>query len=212
MATKKKIEEIKPLYEAIQETGLSTSKRILDNRIIVKFKKLNEDAEIPTYAHDGDIGMDIKCTDIEYDKINDRFIYHTGLACETAKGIGCYLMPRSSQCKTEVYQPNSIGLIDTYTYRGEICMIVKNRTSIEVSKLVEAIDLYYALPWYQRLFTPFKKILNAYKDLSHDIPPYAVGDKIGQLVFFKAPIVSAKEVDVLSETERGTGGFGSTGR
>lgn len=38
------------------------------------------------------------------------------------------------------------------------------------------------------------------------------GERIGQLVF--APVVQAtfKEVDSLTETERGTGGFGSTGK
>ena len=42
--------------------------------------------------------------------------------------------------------------------------------------------------------------------------PIAAGDRVAQLVI--APVIQAElvEVDSLSETERGAGGFGSTGR
>jgi dUTP pyrophosphatase len=40
---------------------------------------------------------------------------------------------------------------------------------------------------------------------------YAVGDRIGQLIIIPYPTIIPIEVDELSETERGTGGFGSTG-
>ena len=49
----------------------------------IKFKKLVEDAQVPQYAHDGDIGMDVYCTSVEYDETYDQYIYHTGLACES---------------------------------------------------------------------------------------------------------------------------------
>ena len=41
---------------------------------------------------------------------------------------------------------------------------------------------------------------------------YDVGDRIAQLVILPYPKVSFVEVDELSETERGTGGFGSTNK
>jgi len=40
---------------------------------------------------------------------------------------------------------------------------------------------------------------------------YNVGDRIAQLVIMPVPLVQFVEVDELSETERGTGGHGSTG-
>jgi dUTP pyrophosphatase len=45
-------------------------------------------------------------------------------------------------------------------------------------------------------------------------PKYLVeaGDRIAQLVIQKVPKVKFESVEVLSETERGSGGFGSTGR
>lgn len=41
---------------------------------------------------------------------------------------------------------------------------------------------------------------------------YAPGDRVAQLVIVPAPKVELIEVDELSETARGTGGYGSTGR
>jgi dUTP pyrophosphatase len=40
---------------------------------------------------------------------------------------------------------------------------------------------------------------------------YKVGDRIAQLVIMPIPLIKYKQVDELSETERGNGGFGSTG-
>jgi dUTP pyrophosphatase len=40
---------------------------------------------------------------------------------------------------------------------------------------------------------------------------YKVGDRIAQLIIMPVPLVQYKEVDELSETNRGTGGHGSTG-
>ncbi len=45
-----------------------------------------------------------------------------------------------------------------------------------------------------------------------DLPPYKVGDKIGQIKLNLTEPMSFEVVDELSETERGAGGFGSTGR
>lgn len=42
--------------------------------------------------------------------------------------------------------------------------------------------------------------------------PYKVGDRIGQIMILPYPLIRFVEVDELSETERGTGGFGSTGK
>ena len=41
---------------------------------------------------------------------------------------------------------------------------------------------------------------------------YVVGDRIAQLVIMPVPLIQYKEVDELSETERGTDGHGSTGK
>lgn len=40
---------------------------------------------------------------------------------------------------------------------------------------------------------------------------YSVGDRVGQIIIIPIPEIEFQEVEELSETERGTGGFGSTG-
>jgi dUTP pyrophosphatase len=44
-----------------------------------------------------------------------------------------------------------------------------------------------------------------------DLDTYNVGDKIGQLLIIPYPSIQFIESDTLSETERGEGGFGSSG-
>jgi dUTP pyrophosphatase len=56
-----------------------------------------------------------------------------------------------------------------------------------------------------------------FKKLHHNVgyggcSPYHVGDRIGQIVFVPIPDVELIEADELSETARGAGGYGSTGK
>ena len=48
-------------------------------------------------------------------------------------------------------------------------------------------------------------------DNDRDDMEYTFGDKIGQLVITPIPQVELNEVSGLSNTDRGAGGFGSTG-
>lgn len=41
---------------------------------------------------------------------------------------------------------------------------------------------------------------------------YSVGDRIGQMIILPYPAIEFKEVEELSETERGNGGYGSSGK
>lgn len=41
---------------------------------------------------------------------------------------------------------------------------------------------------------------------------YMIGERVGQLVIVKLPDIELEEADELSESERGTGGYGSSGR
>ena len=44
-----------------------------------------------------------------------------------------------------------------------------------------------------------------------NIKPYQIGDKIAQLVIMETPQVLIQEVDELDDSQRGEGGFGSSG-
>lgn len=56
------------------------------------------------------------------------------------------------------------------------------------------------------------EITLTFKRLGHSIKTYNAGDRIGQLVILPLPEVQFEEVMELSESERGTGGFGHTGK
>lgn len=43
-------------------------------------------------------------------------------------------------------------------------------------------------------------------------PSYEVGDRVAQLIILPYPVVEFEEVQELSETQRSSGGFGSTGK
>lgn len=93
--------------------------------ITVKFKKLHENAVIPSYAHNGDVGMDMTAVNVEYSKEHDMYIYHTGLAFESDFNYGQFLFPRSSNRKTDAYLCNHVGIADSAIYRGKFYSVLK---------------------------------------------------------------------------------------
>jgi dUTP pyrophosphatase len=83
----------------------------------VKFKKLNPVAITPTYAKEGDAGLDLTATSINLTK--NYIEYGTGIAIEIPLNHVGFLVPRSSVTETGLIMKNSIGIIDS-GYRGEI--------------------------------------------------------------------------------------------
>lgn len=177
----------------------------MEKEIKVFLKKLDERAVIPTYAHYGDVGMDLTAIDVEYDADKDMYIYHTGLAFASDFNIGQFLFLRSSNCKTECYLCNQVGVIDSPIYRGEIQLRMKLRDSIEAMALVEMFKSGYGS--YEEALIDMK---NRAKNL--EFAPYKVGDRVAQMVFLQYPTVNIEVVDELNETVRGDGGFGSSGQ
>ena len=173
--------------------------------IKVFLKKLDERAVIPSYAHYGDVGMDLTAIDVEYDADKDMYIYHTGLAFASNFNIGQFLFLRSSNCETECYLCNQVGIADSAIYRGEIQLRMKLRDSIETMAVVEMFKSGYGL--YEEKLIDMK---NRAKNL--EFAPYKIGDRIGQMVFLQYPTVNIEVVDELNETVRGDGAFGSSGK
>lgn len=75
-----------------------------------------------------------------------------------------------------------------------------SKTTLNLSNSVGVIDSGYRGP----IMFKFRYLENG------DV--YEVGDRIGQLVIMEIPKVNIIEVQELSSTERGEGGFGSTGK
>src|SRR5574344_2884718 len=92
----------------------------------VYFTKLNKDAVIPTYAHTGDAGMDIRAIeDVELNPHETKII-HTGIAVAIPEGYELQVRPRSGlSLKTPLRVSNTPGTIDS-GYRDEIGIIISN--------------------------------------------------------------------------------------
>jgi dUTP pyrophosphatase len=141
----------------------------------VKIKKLHPNAVIPTYAKEGDAGMDLVATSV-ISETHTQITYGLGVALEIPNGFVGLVFPRSSIRKTRLQLSNSVGVIDS-GYRGE-------------------------------LQATFNKITTTLENQKND---YKVGDRVAQIMIIPHPSIDFQEVEYLSNTQRGEGGFGSTG-
>lgn len=147
---------------------------MIEDRIILPIKRLDEGVELPSYAYEGDAGLDLRSAEDLVLKPFERRLVSTGLAIAIPDGYAGFVQPRSGLALREgLSMANTPGLIDAH-YRGEL--------------KVCAINL----------------------DPERDIH-ITKGERIAQLVIQKVPRVSLMEVDSLDETDRGVGGFGSSG-
>lgn len=96
----------------------------------VKFKKLHNDAKIPSYAHNTDAGLDLTAVSFtqEFDKSNKLvLVYHTGLAVEIPEGYVGLIFMRSSISNKSISLTNAVAVIDS-GYRGELLLKYKITT------------------------------------------------------------------------------------
>lgn len=188
--------------------------RDIDN-VSVKVWREDKSVPLPTYGKEGDSCCDVYAKSIEYDADKDRFIIHTGLHFALPDEYEMELRPRSSNTKTDFYMPNSPGTLD-WGYRGELLVIFKNRTNINISRSVE-----YTINAVRQL----SDVTNDIRELTDDAINYLAelfknfsykeGDRICQLLVRRREKITWDEVETLEElgtTERGTGGFGHTGK
>lgn len=137
-------------------------------------KKLDERAQLPATAYQGDAGIDLRSIESVTLGPFERAAVATGLAVAIPEGYAGFVLPRSgSAIKRGLSLVNAPGLVDS-GYRGELKCILIN---LDAENPIE-------------------------------ISP---GDRIAQLVIMKVENVRLVECAQLDETERGTGGFGSSG-
>lgn len=146
---------------------------IVNNSLVVKVKKLSDNAVIPSYSKVGDAGMDLTITR-EIENTSFSVSYGFGISMEIPKNFVGLVFPRSSVRNQDLILSNCVGVIDS-GYRGEIQATFKKTNGLDSIK-------------------------------------YKIGDRGAQIIILPYPQVEMVESDVLSDTERGTGGFGSTGQ
>lgn len=132
---------------------------------------LDENARIPTKAHEDDAGFDLYAREEKTVSAGSSAIFDTGVHIELPKNtVG---MLKSKSGLNVKHSLTSEGVIDC-GYTGSI-----------------RVKLY-----------------------NHSEEDYIVreGDKISQLVILPCVPLKLEVADKLNDTDRGTGGFGSTGR
>jgi dUTP pyrophosphatase len=95
------------------------------SRISIEFKLLDELAQAPKYAHDGDAGADLVCIEDVTLAPGERLLVSTGIAIALPAGYVGLVHPRSGLAnKHGIGIVNTPGTIDS-GYRGElkICLI-----------------------------------------------------------------------------------------
>ena len=93
--------------------------QIQDAVLIIRFKKVHENAHDPVRGSDWAAGWDLSACWTDWDDVNKCLVYHTGIAVEIPRGYVGMLFPRSSIYKKTLVQTNCVGVIDA-DYRGEI--------------------------------------------------------------------------------------------
>lgn len=187
----------------MKETQKETKKKkvVKKSALVVKIKKLHPDAVIPAYAHSTDAGMDLTAISKKFDD-HGNVVYGFGLAFEIPKGYVGLIFPRSSNYKTGMWLTNAVGVIDS-GFRGEVtAKFALKHNGIMPSKL------WHRLKY---LFTGYIRncgVISNYNATGS----YNVGDRVAQMIIMPYPKVKFQEVEELSETERGEGGYGSTGK
>lgn len=156
----------------------------------VKFTKKAKKATMPVKAHATDAGFDM--TAVSRTITDDYIEYDTGIAIAIPEGYVGLLFPRSSVSKYDLTLCNSVGCVDC-GYSGNV------KFRFKVTKPAYDLEIKNH-PWWSKVIK---------KPTTPKI--YQVGDKIGQLVIMKLPEINLVQVDSLDETDRGEGGFGSTG-
>ena len=112
----------------------------------IKIKKLHRNAVIPSYAKEGDAGLDLTCISEEWNDDNSMVTYDTGIAVEIPIGYVGLLFPRSSVSKTSLNLSNSVGVIDS-GYRGSIMFKYRYLEEGMVYEIGERIGQLIILPY-----------------------------------------------------------------
>ena len=144
-------------------------------KIKVEFKKLNENAVMPTFGTEFSAGADLYSVEEEI-TINpgETAFIGTGIAMAIPRGkVGLIYARSGLACKKGLAPANKVGVIDS-DYRGEV-----------------------------------KVALHNHSNTAHTV---LKGERVAQMVIADYYPCSYIECDSLDSTERGAGGFGSTGR
>lgn len=156
---------------------------MVEEEMTVDMKLLHPEAKTPTKAHEDDFGYDVVATSCEEVGPN-VYKYGLGIALDPTAGIDKYV--------SNYYTPAFMLFPRSSIYKRG--MVLSNAVGI--------IDIGYR-----------NEISAVFYHVVPTLPKYEVGERIGQIVFLEhGRNLQFRVTDTLSESERGMGGYGSTGK
>ncbi len=188
------IEEKKEILEEL--------KKELNKAVDVYVEICREGIQLPTYANDGDAGMDIRAAEDIIIYPSETKLVPTGLKTAIPEGYEIQVRPRSGlSLKTPLRIANSPGTIDS-GYRDEIGIIVTNTS--DTRNLYEIYHNITDWPIYS---------INE-KGNKAGIYKINKGDRIAQIVLCeikKMKTIQCEHGQILELGKNRGGGFGHTG-
>ena len=171
----------------------------------VKVKKLNENAKLPEKTHDSDFCFDCYATSVE-EVAKDVYKYGIGLAFQIERG-----KEKIGTIKEAIEMRRGRELINSFldfntSDKVRLSLDFRPRSSIYktgmlLSNSTGTIDEDYR-----------GEVSAIFYHINKKLPIYKVGERIGQIKLGLTFDIDWVEVDELSDSNRGTGGFGSTGQ
>ena len=137
----------------------------------LKVQKLDPSAKLPSYAYEGDAGMDLFSLEDVQISAGEKVAIRTGLRFAIPRGYAGFVWDKSGLA-VKHHLKTMAGVLDS-NYRGELLVVLTNlgKETYDVDK----------------------------------------GSKIAQLVIKPVASPDIEEGEIVDETDRGEGGFGSSG-
>jgi len=155
--------------------------------MVINIKKLKPNATIPTKGTKYSAGLDLyACIDKPTKiRVGETVKFSTGIGMEIPQGYVGLIFARSGLgIKNGLAPANKVGVIDS-DFRGELIVALHNDVTMNLT-----------------VFEP--NISNEYTVVPNE--------RIAQIVIMPCVDAELNEVDELNDTERGDGGFGSSGK
>jgi dUTP pyrophosphatase len=147
----------------------------------VKVKKLSSEAKMPEYQNSGDSGCDAHACLNELQHYNKQMIIEPGLTALVPTGLS-FDIPYGYECQ------------------------VRSRSGLAIKRGVHVLNSPGTVD------ASYKGEVGVILHNTSNFP-FVVnhGDRIAQFVFVPVNVAMFEETETLSESTRGSGGFGSTG-
>lgn len=172
-------------------------------KVRIKLHDKSIKTTVPRYAKPGDAGLDLVATSKTEDE-KGNIVYGTNLCFEIPDGYVGLIFPRSSNANKQLALSNSVAVIDS-GYRGEVIMKFKPY-GMSLAFLATTKELHK-----HRINILYNSEIKDVNDFINS-STYEIGDRICQIIIVPYPKIEFDLVEELSDTERDSTGYGSSGK